>query len=127
MSMAGTMWVLVKGLFSRPMTIQFPHEAIPMPAGYRGEQELDLHRCISCGLCQEVCPNKAIEMVKLPEPYTQEYPKAYPKIDLRKCCFCALCQDICPKRCLNMTNNVFLATPDPGSLMKHPMARLERG
>jgi len=127
MSMVGTMWVLVKGLFSRPMTIRFPDEAIPMPARYRGEQELDIHKCISCGLCQEVCPNKAIEMVKLPEPYTQKYPKTYPRIDLRKCCFCALCQDICPKGCLNMTNNVFLATPEPGSLMKHPVARLERG
>jgi formate hydrogenlyase subunit 6/NADH:ubiquinone oxidoreductase subunit I len=127
MSMVSTLWVLVEGLFSRPMTIEFPHEAIQIPKAYRGEQKLDIDRCISCGLCQEICPNRAIEMVRLPEPHRQACPRTYPKIDLRKCCFCALCQDICPQRCLNMTNNVFLATPDPGSLIKHPMPTLERG
>jgi len=127
MSMIGTTWVLVKGLFSRPMTIQFPHEAIPIPDAYRGEQKLDVDRCISCGFCQEICPNKAIEMVRLPEPQAEKYPKTYPRIDLRKCCFCALCEEVCPKRCLTMTKNVFLATPDPGSLIKEPMPRVESG
>ncbi|MCK4390817.1 MAG: 4Fe-4S dicluster domain-containing protein [Desulfobacterales bacterium] len=125
MSMVKTLWVLVEGLFSKPMTIKFPHEAIEIPDAYRGEHKFDIDRCASCGFCAEICPNKAIEMVKLPEQYTQKYKKTYPRIDLRKCCFCALCQDICVKKCLKMTKNVFLATPDPASLIKDPMPKVQ--
>jgi formate hydrogenlyase subunit 6/NADH:ubiquinone oxidoreductase subunit I len=121
MGMIKTAKVLFTTLFSKAMTVKFPYEAIEIPEGYRGEQELDIDNCISCGLCSQICPNKAIEMVEVPEKYKEKYPKKYPKVDLRKCCFCALCQDICPKKCLKMTRNVFLATPDPSTVIKNPM------
>lgn len=125
MSMVTTIGVLFKTLFSKPMTVKFPYEAITIPEGYRGEHEFDIDRCVSCNLCAEICPNRAIEMVEMPEEYKQKYPKTYPRIDLRKCCFCALCQDICPRRCLTMTKNVFLATPDPAMVVKNPMPKEE--
>jgi len=123
MGMIQTMGVLLNTLFSKPITVQFPREAIEIPEGYRGEQEYDIDNCISCSLCSQICLNKAIEMVEMPEEYKEKYPKKYPKIDLRKCCFCALCQDICPKKCLRMTINVLLATPDPTTVVKNPMPK----
>ena len=121
MGMIQTVGVLVKALFSKPITVKFPYETIEIPEGFRGEQEFDIDNCISCDLCSQICPNKAIEMVSMPEEYKEKYPKKYPKIDLRKCCFCALCQDICPKKCLTMTKNVFLSTPDPTTVVKNPI------
>jgi len=111
---------LFKNLFSKPITIRFPHESIPIPDGYRGEHSYNVEKCISCGLCAKICPNMAIEMMEAPREYKEAYPKKYPKIDLGKCCFCALCQDICPKDALKLTKNFFLSTPDPAAVIKHP-------
>ena len=111
---------LLKNLVSRPMTVRFPHESIPIPHGYRGEHVYSFAECISCGLCARICPNRAIEMVKAPEELKEKYAKEYPKIDLGKCCFCALCQDICPKGCIELSTNVFLSTFDPSVTIKYP-------
>jgi formate hydrogenlyase subunit 6/NADH:ubiquinone oxidoreductase subunit I len=85
---------LLGNLLKKPMTVRFPQESIPIAEGYRGEQQYDIDKCISCGLCARVCPNMAIRMVETPEEHRQKYPKTYPQIDLGKCCFCGLCQDI---------------------------------
>jgi len=114
---------LLQNLFSKPMTVKFPHESIPIPDGYRGEHKYDIDKCIGCGLCAEICPNRAIEMVEASKEYKDKYPKKYPKIDLGKCCFCALCEDICPKDSISLTKNVFLSTFDSSNVLKYPMPK----
>lgn len=111
---------LFRNLFSKPMTVKFPPETIPIPEGYRGEHLFDIDKCTSCGLCSRICPNCAIEMVEAPEQYKDKYPKKYPRIDLGKCCFCGLCQDICPKGGIVLTKGFFLSTFDPNSVIKNP-------
>lgn len=118
--MIKTIAALIKYLLTKPMTVRFPHEAIEIPEGYRGEHALDIDSCIGCGLCAGICPNKAIELVELPAEYKEKYVYTYPRIDLRKCCFCALCQDICPVDAIRMTKNVFLATPNPSAIIINP-------
>lgn len=113
---------LIRNLFSRPMTVAFPHEAIPIPEGYRGEHAYDVDRCTGCTLCARVCPNRAIEMVEAPEGQREAYPKTYPQIDLGKCCFCGLCQDVCPSGALTLTPNVFLSTNDRTAVLRPPFA-----
>jgi len=113
---------LIRNLFSRPMTVAFPHEAIPIPEGYRGEHAYDVDRCTGCTLCARVCPNRAIEMVEAPEAQREAYPKTYPQIDLGKCCFCGLCQDVCPSGALTLTPNVFLSTNDRTAVLRPPFA-----
>jgi len=85
------------------MTVRFPHESIPIPDGYRGEHTFDMEKCISCGLCAKICPNKAIELIEAPEDLRNIYKKTYPSIDLGKCCFCGLCEDICSKDAIKLT------------------------
>ena len=116
---------IFKNLFSKPMTVKFPHESIPIPDGYRGEHLYDIDKCISCGLCSKICPNRAIEMIEVSKEYKKKYPKKYPKIDLGKCCFCGLCEDICPKDSLKLTKNVFLSTFDSSSVIKYPIPKNE--
>ncbi len=114
---------LLKNLFQKPMTVKFPHESIPIPGGYRGEHGFDIDKCRSCGLCANICPNKAIKMVKAPEEYGEKYPRLYPQIDLGKCCFCGLCQDVCPTKAIKLTKNVFLSTFDSKEVIKNPIPK----
>ena len=112
---------LFQNLLSKPMTVKFPHESIPIPDGYRGEHAYEIEKCISCGLCAKICPNRAIEMIEATTRENKEkYQKQYPKIDLGKCCFCGLCQDICPKDALKLTKNFFLSTFDKFTTIKEP-------
>jgi formate hydrogenlyase subunit 6/NADH:ubiquinone oxidoreductase subunit I len=116
----GMLVEVTKNLFSKPMTVQFPRQSIPIADGYRGEQMVDIDKCTSCGLCFRICPNRAIEMVAAPDGYRDRYSEEYPRIDLGKCCFCGLCQDICPKGGITLTKNFFLSTFDPSSVIKDP-------
>jgi len=119
--MLGTIYELLRNLFKKPMTVRFPHESIEIPNGFRGEHYYDIDKCISCGLCSKICPNRAIEMIEMPEKYKEKYPKSYPRIDIGKCCFCGLCEDICPRNSLKLTKNFFLSTFDPKSVIKEPI------
>jgi len=118
-------WELLGNLFKKPMTVRFPKESIPIPEGYRGEHEYDAEKCISCGLCANICPNRAIELVKAPEEYKDAYPKFYPQIDLGKCCFCGLCQDRCPKDAITLSKNVYLSTFDSTTVIKQPVPKVD--
>ncbi len=114
---------LLKNMVSKPMTVKFPSESIPIPEKYRGEQVWDSAKCTSCGLCSKICPNRAIEMVEAPPEYKENYAKRYPMIDLGKCCFCGLCQDICPTGSLTMSKNFFLSTFDPSTTINIPFPK----
>lgn len=111
---------VIKNLFSRPMTVRFPWQSIPILDGYRGEPIFDINSCTSCRLCARICPDRAIEMVAAPDEYKNRYPGKYPRIDIGKCCFCGLCQDICPEGGITLTKSFFLSTFDPNSVIKDP-------
>lgn len=53
-------------------------------------------KCIGCQVCANVCPKKAITLVKNEEGFL------YPKIDLTKCINCGLCRKKC---CRNIEKN----------------------
>ncbi len=112
------MEVVLKNLFKKPMTIKFPYESIETAPRYRGKHEFYIDRCISCAICQRVCPNQAIRMV--PSKNKEKYPKLYPEIDLGKCCWCGLCEEFCPKDAIKLTQDYFLSTFDPNTVILPP-------
>ena len=46
----------VTQLFSKPSTEKYPAVDAPAPEGYRGRIVFHADRCISCGMCVEICP-----------------------------------------------------------------------
>ncbi len=109
---------LSKNFVKKPITVRFPFETLETAPRYRGKHEFDIDKCISCGTCSRVCPNRAIEMV--PAENKEKYPKVYPQVDLGKCCFCALCEEFCPTGALKLTQEYFLATFNPKDLIYKP-------
>lgn len=59
---------------------------------------IDLEKCISCGTCERVCPEGAIEMIKI-----KGKDKLFPKVDYSFCKGCGVCAEECPVKVVKMT------------------------
>ena len=105
-------------IFKKPLTFSYPHDSREIPKGYRGWHINDEDKCIGCGLCEDVCMNVAIDMIK---PVTVHNEKngsgLIPRIDYGRCCWCSLCTDVCPTKSLNLTPECIMVSDDPNSFL----------
>jgi NADH-quinone oxidoreductase subunit I len=96
------------------VTLQYPHETIPVPDIGRYKLHNEIDDCIVCDKCAKICPVNCIEIE--PIRAVEEIGKTsdgsskriYPAkfdIDMAKCCFCGLCTTVCPTECLTMTKD----------------------
>ena len=107
----GTMIEMVlKSLFKKPATVDYPAKPMPMPATFRGKLKFDAAKCIGCLLCMKDCPTNAIEIKKIGEK------KYEMDVDLGKCIYCAQCVDSCPRKALAATPEFELAQFDHDKL-----------
>ncbi len=95
---------------SKKVTMQYPEQKWVVPEGYRGAPYLvkdqeGRTKCVSCQLCEFVCPPKAIRITP-PGPAGstegangEKSPKDF-QIDMLRCIFCGLCQEVCPEEAI---------------------------
>ena len=95
----------------KPVTMQYPEEKWVVPPGYRGAPYLVRDqdgntKCVSCQLCEFICPPKAIKIIPPgPEappadrPRAEKLPKEF-DIDMLRCIFCGYCQEVCPEEAI---------------------------
>ena len=94
------------------VTMQYPEEKwdTQLPEYYRGAPTLvkDDHgreRCVSCQLCEFICPPRAIKITPGEIPAENQYAKVekYPQefqIDMIRCIYCGLCEEVCPEQAI---------------------------
>ncbi|MGQ0552304.1 MAG: NuoI/complex I 23 kDa subunit family protein [Planctomycetota bacterium] len=99
-----------------PITVQYPHERLPVPPSYRGIHILEQAKCIDCRLCAKACPVDCIEIEAVHHGRLLEWQKF--TIDYKKCIFCEFCIPPCPKDCIHMTSEYEAATTDPSTLVE---------
>ena len=90
MNFSGT---ILKNLFSKPVTKNYPAEPAVYPERSRGHIENDFDQCILCGLCMRNCPTGAIVVEKNEGNW---------KINRFDCIQCGYCTLKCPKKCLSI-------------------------
>ena len=66
-------------------------------------------KCVSCQLCEFVCPPKAIRITPgeipadSPNAHVEKAPQAF-DIDMLRCIYCGLCQEVCPEEAIWLQN-----------------------
>ena len=103
----------LKYLFKKKATINYPQEQNSLSTRFRGEHALRIYdngkeRCISCKLCEAVCPAQAIT-IEGGEFNNSRQTSIY-DIDMTKCIYCGLCQEACPVDAIVQTANPHFAT-----------------
>lgn len=118
-AIAKGLWITLKHLFTRKVTIQYPEQVRAMSPVYRGQHmlkrdEQGRENCTACGLCALSCPAEAITMTaaerKSDEKHLyreEKYASVY-EINMLRCIFCGLCEEACPKDAIYLTTSKVL-------------------
>jgi formate hydrogenlyase subunit 6/NADH:ubiquinone oxidoreductase subunit I len=103
------------------VTLQYPHEHLPLPDIGRYQLHNEMEDCIVCDKCAKICPVDCIEIEPIKATGIAGYASdgsairlyaAKFDIDMAKCCFCGLCTTVCPTECLTMTKEYDFSTFD---------------
>ncbi len=95
------------------VTVQYPHQKMPVPEVGRYQLDVEIDDCIVCDLCAKICPVDCIEIesIKSTGPIgqtsdgtTKRLYAAKFDIDMAKCLYCGLCTVVCPTECIIMTD-----------------------
>ena len=97
-------------LLKRKVTLQYPEQRPAISDNYRGIPTLvkdpeGREKCVSCQLCEFVCPPKAIRIIpgEIAEDSATAHVEKAPQefeIDMLRCIYCSLCQEVCPEEAI---------------------------
>jgi NADH-quinone oxidoreductase subunit I len=106
----GGLWTTWQHLVGRKETMEYPEQRPAIPVNYRGVPTLvkdpnGREKCVSCQLCEFVCPPKAIRITPGEIPpgasnsHVERAPQAF-DIDMLRCIYCGMCQEVCPEEAI---------------------------
>jgi NADH-quinone oxidoreductase subunit I len=105
-----TAGALLMGRRAARVTMFYPEEKWQVPPGYRGaptlvKDEDGREKCVSCQLCEFICPPRAIRIMpgEIPEGAPGAHVERAPRefdIDMIRCIYCGLCEEVCPEEAI---------------------------
>jgi len=125
------MWLTFSHMFKPTVTLNYPYEKGPLSPRFRGEHALRRYangeeRCISCKLCEAVCPAQAITIEGAARADGSRRTSRY-DIDMTKCIYCGYCEEACPVDAIVEGPNFEYATETREELMYDKEKLLENG
>lgn len=91
---------LLKSLFSKPATQNYPYTRTKAPERLRGKLVYEPDKCSGCMLCVKDCPSDAIELITVDKTNKRFVMRYHPD----RCVFCSQCVQNCRFKCLGMSN-----------------------
>lgn len=112
----GPLKVGLEHLFQKPVTVQYPDEAIALPPEFRALPLFTLNNCRFCRACERACPVNCIEMDLERTSDGKQFLNGY-YLDLGRCLICGLCVEACPTECMIMGPKLELSEWDRDELI----------
>ncbi len=98
MRLAAFLPELLRHLFKKPATVDYPFQKLEVPKDFRGSPFLRTELCIVCRACERDCPAEAIDITSVNEA-EKKFKLA---IHNDRCIHCAQCVDSCPTDAMQM-------------------------
>ncbi|HXT38837.1 MAG TPA: NADH-quinone oxidoreductase subunit I [Candidatus Angelobacter sp.] len=130
--------VTLRHFFKKKVTMEYPEEKWVVPEGYRGapylvrDQEGNT-KCVSCQLCEFVCPPKAIRIIPpgpdgppADRPNAEKIPLEF-EINMLRCIFCGYCQEVCPEEAIFLMKDYSLTGTSREEMIYNKEKLLELG
>ncbi|MBD90832.1 MAG: hypothetical protein CL940_10870 [Deltaproteobacteria bacterium] len=96
------MSVTFRALFTKPVTMPYPHKEPELTEAYRSAIELirfeetETHDCVACLQCEQICPSFCIKIEgHKPDGMKKKRATRF-DMDFALCSLCGLCIDVCP-------------------------------
>jgi NADH-quinone oxidoreductase subunit I len=110
----GGLRITLRHFFAPRVTLEYPEQRPEIPPGYRGVPTLvkdpnGREKCVSCQLCEFVCPPKAIRITPgeipagAPNAHVEKAPREF-EINMLRCIYCGLCEEVCPEEAIVLQN-----------------------
>ncbi len=134
----GGLMTTFRHLVAKKTTLEYPEQRPAIPAGYRGVPTLvrdpnGREKCVSCQLCEFVCPPKAIRITPGEVPadqtdraHVEKGPQAF-DIDMLRCIYCGLCQEVCPEEAIFLQNQFSMSGYTRAEMVNHKDKLYELG
>lgn len=128
----------MRTLFKKALTMEYPEQRWVVPAGYRGAPYLvkdteNNTKCVSCQLCEFVCPPKAIKITPpgndgpaADRTNAEKMPEEF-EINMLRCIFCGFCQEVCPEEAIFLQEDYSLVGLTRGEMIYDKEKLLELG
>jgi NADH-quinone oxidoreductase subunit I len=131
------MWITIRHLPMRKVTRQYPEQQPTLLGDYRGAPTLVKDpegrvKCVSCQLCEFVCPPKAIRITpghraeNAADANVEKEPQDF-VIDMLRCIYCGYCEEVCPEEAIFLQRDFALAGYKREELQFHKDKLLELG
>jgi NADH-quinone oxidoreductase subunit I len=97
-------------MFQKDITRRYPEQKMEIRPSLHGVPVLVMRedgspRCVACGLCEFVCPPRAIDITPgETDRVIERAPTAF-VIDMLRCIECSYCEEVCPEEAIVMSSD----------------------